>query len=210
MRCLTLSAALAKAGWHVGFAVNDQALAVVPSLAGAIEDILVLERGRRGVRPDGTLARRGDAAGRGSLRARHGVRTTLPAMGGGDHGDRRSRQPASSCRCAAGSDPRPFRVRLPPPDRPGVQTPAGPPASPCCGRSSGQQRRRALARRERAVSGTAAAGVVWRGGLGRRHDCWHFRPWPKHARRCPAMSSSARPRATGRKFAGWPPRYRPQ
>ncbi len=43
MRCLTLSAALAKAGWHVGFAVNDQALSVVTSLAEATEDILVLE-----------------------------------------------------------------------------------------------------------------------------------------------------------------------
>ena len=42
MRCLTLSAALAETGWHVGFAVNAQALSVVPSLAEAASDILVL------------------------------------------------------------------------------------------------------------------------------------------------------------------------
>ena len=42
MRCLTLAAALAEQGWHVGFAVNAEAPAVVPSLADAVADILIL------------------------------------------------------------------------------------------------------------------------------------------------------------------------
>ena len=37
MHCLTLAAALTEAGWQVGFAVNAQALSVVPSLAGTVE-----------------------------------------------------------------------------------------------------------------------------------------------------------------------------
>ena len=45
MRCLTLAEALTGAGWHVGFAVNDQALSVVPWLAEAVEDVLVLGEG---------------------------------------------------------------------------------------------------------------------------------------------------------------------
>ena len=42
MRCLTLAEALAEQGWHVGFAVNAQALSTVPSLAGTVAEILVL------------------------------------------------------------------------------------------------------------------------------------------------------------------------
>ena len=42
MRCLTLAATLADSGWHVGFAVNAEALSVVPSLAETVADILVL------------------------------------------------------------------------------------------------------------------------------------------------------------------------
>ena len=42
MRCLTLAAELTALGWHVGFAVNDQALSVVPSLAEFFDDFLVL------------------------------------------------------------------------------------------------------------------------------------------------------------------------
>ena len=45
MRCLTLAAALAEQGWHVGFAVNAEAPSVVPSLADAIADILILGGG---------------------------------------------------------------------------------------------------------------------------------------------------------------------
>jgi len=42
MRCLTLAATLAESGWHVGFAVNSEALSVVPSLVESVADILVL------------------------------------------------------------------------------------------------------------------------------------------------------------------------
>ena len=45
MRCLTLAAALAEQGWRVGFAVNAEAPSVVPSLADAITDILILGGG---------------------------------------------------------------------------------------------------------------------------------------------------------------------
>ena len=45
MRCLTLAAALAEQGWHVGFAVNAEAPSVVPSLADVVADILILGRG---------------------------------------------------------------------------------------------------------------------------------------------------------------------
>ena len=42
MRCLTLAATLADSGWHVGFAVNSEALSVVPSLTETVADVLVL------------------------------------------------------------------------------------------------------------------------------------------------------------------------
>ena len=42
MRCLTLAEALTEQGWHVGFAVNAEAPSVVPSLADAVADILIL------------------------------------------------------------------------------------------------------------------------------------------------------------------------
>ena len=42
MRCLTLATAFAKAGWHVGFAVNAGALSVLPALAKTVADILVV------------------------------------------------------------------------------------------------------------------------------------------------------------------------
>ena len=45
MRCLTLAEALAEQGWHVGFAVNAEAPSVVPSLADAVADILILGGG---------------------------------------------------------------------------------------------------------------------------------------------------------------------
>ena len=56
MRCLTLAEALTEQGWHVGFAVNAEAPSVVPSLADAVADILILGGARRGGRPEGTLA----------------------------------------------------------------------------------------------------------------------------------------------------------
>ena len=42
MRCLTLAASLSEAGWHVSFAVNCEALSVVPSLAETVADLLIL------------------------------------------------------------------------------------------------------------------------------------------------------------------------
>ena len=45
MRCLTLAEALTEQGWHVGFAVNAEAPSVVPSLADAVADILILGGG---------------------------------------------------------------------------------------------------------------------------------------------------------------------
>ncbi|MYE24190.1 MAG: UDP-2,4-diacetamido-2,4,6-trideoxy-beta-L-altropyranose hydrolase [Gammaproteobacteria bacterium] len=43
MRCLTLAGAFADEGWHVGFAVNAEALSVVPSLTETVVSILVLD-----------------------------------------------------------------------------------------------------------------------------------------------------------------------
>ena len=42
VRCLALATAFAEAGWHVGFAVNGGALSVVPALAEAVADVLVV------------------------------------------------------------------------------------------------------------------------------------------------------------------------
>ena len=42
VRCLALATAFAESGWNVGFAVNAQALSVVPSLAETVVDTLVV------------------------------------------------------------------------------------------------------------------------------------------------------------------------
>ena len=42
VRCLALAAAFAGLGWRIGFAVNDEALTVVPSLPKSVADVLVV------------------------------------------------------------------------------------------------------------------------------------------------------------------------
>ena len=206
MRCLTLAGALTEAGWHVGFAVNAQALAVVPSLAGAIEDILVLGEDDEASAlterwPDGVTLLAVDHYGRDmafELRCRPWAAVIMAID---DLANRRHRVDVllDQTHGRSESDYRPL-------------------TGPECRLLLGPQF--ALLRPQFRRSGVGR----WRGGNARsRHGgcwcrlarrtrpashCWHFRPWPKHARRCPAMSSSARPRAIGTRVAGWPPRYR--
>ena len=42
MRCVALATAFAEAGWQVGFAVNAEALSVIPALADTVADVLVV------------------------------------------------------------------------------------------------------------------------------------------------------------------------
>ena len=57
-RCLTLATAFAEAGWQVRFAVNARALSIVPTLAGVVPDILILNGTDTGVDEAPALAER--------------------------------------------------------------------------------------------------------------------------------------------------------